>query len=109
MHWSLLREMVHNQLGADPETVFASLDKHAFAAASFGQVHRGRLKNGTDVAIKIQYPGIARTVRERPQFLIVAALCQLALIVAKVVMDQNDRALRQPPAHAPGVRPETRR
>ena len=64
MHWSLLREMVFNELGDDPENVFATFEKRAFAAASLGQVHRARLKSGADVAVKIQYPGIARTVRE---------------------------------------------
>ena len=64
MHWSLLREMVHNELGDDPENVFASFDRQAFAAASLGQVHRARLKSGAEVAVKIQYPGIGRTIRE---------------------------------------------
>lgn len=62
MHWSLLREMVHNELGDDPEVVFATFDKQAFAAASLGQVHGGRLHSGEEVAVKIQYPGIARAV-----------------------------------------------
>src|SRR5438552_1158043 len=64
MHWSLLREMVHNELSDDPENVFASFEKQAFAAASLGQVHGAQLKTGEDVAVKIQYPGIARTIRE---------------------------------------------
>ena len=64
MHWSLLREMVHNELGDDPENLFASFDQRAFAAASLGQVHRAQLKSGEEVAVKIQYPGIARTIRE---------------------------------------------
>jgi predicted unusual protein kinase regulating ubiquinone biosynthesis (AarF/ABC1/UbiB family) len=64
MHWSLLREMVFNELGDDPERLFAEFDKQAFAAASLGQVHRARLKTGEQVAIKIQYPGIARTISE---------------------------------------------
>ena len=63
MHFSLLREMVNNELGGEPDEVFASFDEQAFAAASLGQVHRGRLKTGEEVAVKIQYPGIARTIR----------------------------------------------
>jgi predicted unusual protein kinase regulating ubiquinone biosynthesis (AarF/ABC1/UbiB family) len=64
MHWSLLREMVHNELGDDPENLFASFERRAFAAASLGQVHAAQLKSGEDAAIKIQYPGIARTIRQ---------------------------------------------
>ena len=64
MHWSLLKEMVHNELGDNPEKLFAEFDKQAFAAASLGQVHAARLKTGEEVAVKIQYPGIARTIRE---------------------------------------------
>ena len=65
MHFSLLREMVRNELGKDPEEVFDDFETKAFAAASLGQVHRARLKgSGQQVAIKIQYPGIARTIRD---------------------------------------------
>ena len=44
--------------GTSPETLFASLDKHATAAASFGQVHRARTVEGEDVALKVRYPDI---------------------------------------------------
>lgn len=64
MHWSLLKEMVFNELADDPENVFASFENRAFAAASLGQVHAARLKSGEQVAVKIQYPGIARTIRQ---------------------------------------------
>lgn len=65
MHFSLLRELVRNELGKDPEEVFDDFETKAFAAASLGQVHRARLKgSGQQVAIKIQYPGIAQTIRD---------------------------------------------
>ena len=64
MHWSLLREMVYHELGDDPENRFASFDKRAFAAASLGQVHGARLKTGEQAAVKIQYPGIARSIQD---------------------------------------------
>ena len=78
MHWSLLKEMVHSELGDDPENVFASFDKQAFAAASLGQVHGATLINGEEVAVKIQYPGIARAIesdfRNLSMFLLPARL-----------------------------------
>ena len=78
MHWSLLKEMVHSELGDVPENVFASFDKQAFAAASLGQVHGATLKTGEEVAVKIQYPGIARAIesdlRNLTMFLLPARL-----------------------------------
>jgi len=62
MHFSLLRELVRDELGADPEELFAEFETEAFAAASLGQVHRARLTSGERVAVKIQYPNIARTI-----------------------------------------------
>src|SRR6185369_2673008 len=64
MHFSLLREHVHSELGADPAELFDSFETEAIGAASLGQVHRARLKgSGQPVAVKIQYPGIARAIR----------------------------------------------
>lgn len=64
MHFSLLREQVRNELGAEPEELFEWFGTEAVAAASLGQVHRARLKgSGREVAVKVQYPGIARAIR----------------------------------------------
>ncbi len=63
MHFAMVRELFLDEFGREPEELFASFDRRAFAAASLGQVHRARLKSGEEVAVKIQYPGIARTIR----------------------------------------------
>jgi len=62
MHFSLIREVFENELGKSPEDLFQSFDRDGFAAASLGQVHHARLKSGEEVAVKIQYPGVARTI-----------------------------------------------
>ena len=46
MRYALIREVVRNEFGKDPEELFLSFEKEAFAAASLGQVHRARLKSG---------------------------------------------------------------
>ena len=63
MHYSLVREVFLDEFGCEPEEIFATFDRQAFAAASLGQVHRARLHSGEEVAVKIQYPGIARTIK----------------------------------------------
>ena len=44
------------------DVLFESLEPEAFAAASIGQVHRGVLRDGRQVAVKIQYPHADRMV-----------------------------------------------
>ena len=58
-----MRRVLESDLGERLEDVFADFDTEAFAAASIGQVYRARLHDGRRVAVKIQYPGIARAVR----------------------------------------------
>jgi predicted unusual protein kinase regulating ubiquinone biosynthesis (AarF/ABC1/UbiB family) len=62
MHGTLMRMQFRNELGRAPEEVFDAFEREPFAAASLGQVHRARLKTGEPVAVKIQYPGIARSI-----------------------------------------------
>jgi predicted unusual protein kinase regulating ubiquinone biosynthesis (AarF/ABC1/UbiB family) len=59
MPWEKVRTVLEEEYDERPERVFASIEEEAFAAASIGQVHRATLHDGTKVAVKIQYPGIA--------------------------------------------------
>jgi len=61
MEFDLVRAVVEEQLGDIPEKIFGSFDPTPIAAASVGQVHRARLRDGREVVVKIQYPGVAET------------------------------------------------
>jgi len=51
-----------DELGPAWREVLPVLDPVASAAASLGQVHRGRTADGRDVAVKVQYPGVAEAL-----------------------------------------------
>jgi predicted unusual protein kinase regulating ubiquinone biosynthesis (AarF/ABC1/UbiB family) len=44
------------------DEIYSEIEEEAFAAASIGQVHRAKLIDGRDVAVKIQYPGVAEAL-----------------------------------------------
>jgi len=53
--------VVAAEYGAPADRVFAMWEPTPFAVASIGQVHRARLPDGTDVAVKVQHPGVAES------------------------------------------------
>ena len=57
-----LRQVLGNNWGVGWQKWFKSFDVRPFAAASIGQVHRAKLKTGEDVAIKVQFPNMRRTI-----------------------------------------------
>ncbi|MBE0550716.1 MAG: ubiquinone biosynthesis protein UbiB, partial [Rubrivivax sp.] len=57
-----LRPQLREDLGAEPEVVFARFDAEPLAAASIAQVHRAALHDGTEVVVKVRRPNIVDTV-----------------------------------------------
>ena len=63
MTMRMLESVMSEEYGAEWRSFFASFDEAPVAAASIGQVHRATWADGTDVAVKIQYPGAAQALR----------------------------------------------
>ena len=53
---------IEEELGKRPEEIYAEITPQPIAAASLGQVYKGRLKTGEEVAIKVQRPGLNRRI-----------------------------------------------
>ena len=84
MGWAFVRRRMASELGPDWQSRFASFTQQAAAAASLGQVHRAVLRDGSDVACKLQYPDMPSTVE--------ADLRQLRLAMA--IYHRMDNAIQ---------------
>jgi predicted unusual protein kinase regulating ubiquinone biosynthesis (AarF/ABC1/UbiB family) len=62
MPTSQLRRVLGREYGKGWEARFAHFDLEPIAAASIGQVHAVRARDGRELALKIQYPGVARSI-----------------------------------------------
>src|SRR5258706_3171148 len=60
--WSEIEKAITRELGQRPADVFADIEREPVAAASIAQVHRARLHDGREVAVKVQYPDIENLV-----------------------------------------------
>ena len=60
--WPKLEKLIASEWGEPVSRVLADIEPEAMAAASIGQVHRATTREGVEVAVKVQYPGIAEAV-----------------------------------------------
>jgi ubiquinone biosynthesis protein len=62
LDFELVRPQVREDLGCEPEEIFARIDTVPLAAASLAQTHRAWLADGTALVLKIRRPGIREVV-----------------------------------------------
>lgn len=55
-------QFIEEELGAKPQQVYAEISANPIAAASLGQVYKGKLKTGEEVAIKVQRPDLVKRI-----------------------------------------------
>lgn len=78
-----LRHVLAHAWGPDWQNRFQQFDTHPIAAAPIGQVHRAKTRDGRDLAIKVQYPGVCRSIDSDVDN--VAGLLRMAGLVPKGV------------------------
>ncbi|WP_103124824.1 ABC1 kinase family protein [Nostoc cycadae] len=55
-------QFIEEELGAPPEEIYTELSVEPIAAASLGQVYKGKLKTGEEVAVKVQRPDLRERI-----------------------------------------------
>lgn len=95
---SQIRRVMGREYGKGWEAKFASFDFKPVAAASIGQVHRALSRDGRDLALKIQYPGVAKSINSDvdnlAMFLRMARLLPVEIDVSGIVAEAK-RQLQQ--------------
>lgn len=76
--YAQVRKILEAELRMPVSRAFAHFEERSLAAASIGQVHRARLHDGTDVAVKVQRPGLRMVVEAD-----LAIMRRIALLLAE--------------------------
>jgi len=95
---SQIRRVLGREYGKGWEEKFEYFDFEPIAAASIGQVHRARTKDGRELALKIQYPGVAKSINSdvdnMAMFMRVANILPVEMDV-KGIIAETKRQLKQ--------------
>lgn len=84
--WQMTK-VLEEELGPDWRDKLAYFEERPFAAASIGQVHLARLLDGREVAMKIQYPGIAQSIRSDVDNLL--SVLKMSLVLPDGLFPEN--------------------
>ena len=100
MPWEDVVEVLEEEYDGVPlDEMFASIEHEAVAAASIGQVHRAELLDGRQVAVKIQYPGVAEALesdlRNAGMLVHLAKALAPGLDAKEVVKELRERVLEE--------------
>lgn len=94
-----VKAQIEKGLGRPMDEVFVELDPEPLATASIGQTHRGKTKDGRDVAVKVQRPGIDAVMRGDLDLLWLAAkgleasIDELALVMPSAIVAEFEKSL----------------
>src|ERR1700744_1206629 len=97
--WRQMRKVLEQEWGQAPEKALAHIDSEPAAAGSIGQVYRARDSEGRELAVKVQYPGVAESVESdmRNLRLLTPLLRQLmpGLEVGDVLAELRERTIEE--------------
>ncbi|MGE5659978.1 MAG: ABC1 kinase family protein [Actinomycetota bacterium] len=99
--WPQIETIIRKQLKQPLEDTFAKINSQAVAAGSIAQTHRATLKNGREVALKVQRPGIDVTIEQD-----IAVLRGLAELVTLTDFGQQYDAIALAEEFATALRAE---
>ena len=98
MPLSQIRGVMGREYGKGWEDRFIDFDYQPVAAASIGQVHRAVTRDGRELALKIQYPGVAKSINSdvdnMAMLMRLAKLMPVDIDIAGIV-DETKRQLHQ--------------
>jgi predicted unusual protein kinase regulating ubiquinone biosynthesis (AarF/ABC1/UbiB family) len=94
------RRIIQDELASPMAAFFKDFDDEPLAAASIGQVHAATLKNGADVVVKVQRPGLEKQVRDdlramRMLAVVLERIPRTAIASPKAVVEDFGRTLEE--------------
>ncbi|MEZ4705271.1 MAG: AarF/ABC1/UbiB kinase family protein [Bdellovibrionota bacterium] len=92
---ALVRKVIQNGFGENPEDIFSQFDLAPTAAASLGQVHAATLPGGEKVAVKIQYPGIDQSIEKDLQVIRTLVLPRMKDLIVLQLFDELEEKTKE--------------